>query len=294
MKSLTNVAIKAVALALLAGSALAADLEDRLERTYKGAWLLTRTEVFSDCGLFYTDTEVNGSRVISKGDRRFAPGELARVEKLNLKSDRVDLYLIVDEKVLEPREDGPFTLYDERTCKVQLMVDVPRDMVSAGNEAPVDALLQGVVEPFDTHDAARRSNHWNQRLREALPADYEETLLRHAAWQVEQENAKVAAARDDALEEAARAADRIKDDPSYLAGLAAGVEAQRSFSAPGCSFLASTTFFSVKHRAPAPPRGVADGRAFERGFEDGQALRYHLELARALRGCFQAPPPAPR
>jgi hypothetical protein len=124
-----------------------------------------------------------------------------------------------------------------------------------------------------------------------LPPDYQETVQRHAVWQAEQENAKIAAVREAAIEEAGRAADRISDDPSYLTGFAAGVEALRSWSAASCSFLTSTTFFSAEQRAPSPPRGVSDARAFERGFKDGQALRFHLEMARRAKDCFVAPPP---
>jgi hypothetical protein len=267
------------------------DLEGVLERTYRGAWVLTKVDTSSDCGLFYTDTDVTGVSSTSDGSQRFAPGELAKVEKVNLKYDRFDVYLLVAEKVLDPYRDGPFTLYTERTCKIQLKVALPRGIVKAGDPGPVSSLLEDVFETFESSEAARRSTHWNKRVREAFPEDYEETLRRHAAWKAEQENAKVAAAAAAAVEEAARVADRVSDDPSFLAGFAAGIEVARSWSPPSCGFLVGTSFSSVEHRAPSPPRGVVDGRAFERGFRDGQMLRFNLEMARLLRECV-VPPPA--
>lgn len=268
------------------------DLEGALEQTYHGAWVLTRVDTWSDCGLFYTDTDVTAARSTGDGSQRFAPGELARVEKVNLKSDRFDVYLIVAEKVLEPYHDGPFTLYNERTCKIQLKVAMPREVVKAGDPGPVNSLLEDVLETFASAEAAGRSAHWNGRVREAFPEDYQQTLRRHGAWKAEQENAKVIAAANAAVEEAARVADRISDDPSFLTGFAAGVEAARSWSAPSCSFLLGTSLSSVERKAPSPPRGVADNRAFERGFRDGQVLRFHLEMARRLRECVVPPPPA--
>lgn len=287
--------VAAVFLALIAvGPTQAEDLEDALTATLKGAWVLTRIETYSDCGGFYTDTEVHGTRVVGDAKRRFAAGELSRVEKLNLKSDRLDLYLIHGEKVLEPRRDGPFTLLDERTCKVQLMVDLPRETVRAGDPGPVHVLLEDVVEIVGSHEAGRRHPDWNGRLREAYPPDYEATVQRHAEWQAEQENARVATAREAAIEEAGRIADRVLDEPDYLRGFAGGVEAQRAWTAPSCSALTSTSFYSVERKAPAAPRGVNDTRAFERGFKDGQALLFHLETARRLKDCFVPPPPVSR
>jgi hypothetical protein len=275
------------------GPALAkVDLEGALEQTYRGAWVLTRVDTWSDCGLLYTDTDVTAARSTGDGSQHFTPGELARVEKVNLKSDRFDIYLIVAEKVLDSYRDGPFTLYTERTCKIQLKVAVPREVIKAGDPGPVNSLLEDVLETFGSAEAASRSAHWNGRLREAFPEDYEQTLRRHEAWKAEQENAKVIAAANAAVEEAARVADRVSDDPSFLTGFAAGVEAARSWSAPSCSFLLGTSFSSLERKAPSPPRGVADNRAFERGFRDGQALRFNLELARRLRECVVPLPPA--
>lgn len=276
---------------LLAATTAVADLERDLERTYKGAWVLTNVEVWSDCSGFFTNNDVNGTRVSSKGDHRFDAGELGRIEKLSLKSDRLELYLVVDEPLLVPRREGPFTLLDERSCKAEVRIALPRELVRAGDPGPVNALVEDVLATVDSREAGRHAAAWNQRVREPYPADYEEILARYAAWKVEQENARIAEVQAASLEEASRITARLTDDPDYLRGFAAGVDALRTWSPPMCSSFASTSFYSAERSAPTPPRGVADTRAFARGFKDGQALVFHLEMARRARGCFQPPPP---
>lgn len=282
-----SVPLAALAVAVTVAVPARAGLEDELERAWVGAWVVTRVEAASDCSGFYTNVEVRGRRASSKGSRRFGEGELARVDKVNLKSDRVDLYLSVVEPVLAPRTDGPFTLYDERSCRVQLMVDVPKATVKAERLDEVDAVLLEAVERHETSAAARRSRAFNGREREPYPRDYEETVARHAAWKAEEANRALAAARLAALDEAAQALSRVTEDPGYLAGFAAGVEAQRGRSAPGCSSLAGAGFSADEQRPPGGRRGSSpDERAFQRGFRDGQVVAWATRVARAVEGCF--------
>lgn len=277
----------AVACALAAATPAAADLEDDLERAWAGAWVVTRVETASDCSGFYTNVEVRGLRASSSGSRRFEEGELARVDKINLKSDRLDLYLSVAEPVLVPRTDGPFTLYDERSCRVQLMVDVPKPVVRAGRLDEVEAVVREALERYETSAAARKSRGWNRRERDPYPRDYEETLARHAAWKAEEANRALAATRLAALDEATQALSRVTDDPAYLAGFAAGVEVWRSRSTPGCSSLAGAAFSGDEQRPPSDRRGGSPGeRAFQRGFRDGQIVAWATRVARAVEGCF--------
>ena len=269
-----------------------ADFEDDVERAWVGAWVVARVETSSDCLGAYNNNEVRGRLASSKGSRRFAEGELSRVDKVNVKSDRVDLYLSVAEPVLVPRTDGPFTLYDERSCRVQLMVDVPREAIKGRQMDDVDAQLLEVVERHESEAAARRSRAWNGRERDPYPRDYEETLARHAAWKAEETNRALAATRLAALDEAAQALSRVTDDPDYLAGFAAGVEAQRRRSAPGCSSLDGSRFDGEEQRPPSDRRGSSPGeRAWQRGFRDGQVVAWATRAARAVEGCFL---PVPR
>lgn len=269
----------------------AADLERELEQTYRGAWALTRVDVYSDCTGFFTNNDIAGARVSSRGNRRFEPGELVRIEKISLKSERIELYAVLDEPVLMPRREGPFTLFDERTCKAELRVDIPKDAVKARDAGPIHGLVEDVLATFSSREAATRSASWNQRVREPLPPDYEVTLARYEIWKVEQANARIAELQDAALDEASRIASRLSDNPDYLQGIAAGTDSLRSWRAPTCSLLTSTTLSSVQRQPPPPPRGVEDPRAFANGFRDGQALVYHLEIARRARSCFLPLPP---
>ncbi len=268
-----------------------ADFEDDVERAWAGAWVVARVETSSDCLGTYNNNEVRGRLSSSKGSRRFAEGELSRVDKVNVKSDRVDLYLSVAEPVLVPRTDGPFTLYDERSCRVQLMVDVPREAIKGRRMDDVDAALLEVVERHESETAARRSRSWNGRERDPYPRDYEETLARHAAWKAEEVNRALAATRRTALDAAHQALERVTDDPDYLAGLSAGVDAQRDRSAPSCEDLDDARFESGEQRPPGDRRGSSPKeRAFQRGFRDGQLLAWGTRVARAVEGCFVVVP----
>lgn len=287
--------VSALSLAVLAGAALpvaAEDLEDSLRARWLGAWVVTRVETYSDCDSMYANNDINGTRVSSRAGLGFAAGELAHVDKVNVKSSRVDVYLAVAAPLRTPRQEGPFTLYDERTCKIQLLIDAAGKDIRAGNLEPVDAAIAQAIESFASRAEAQESPAWNRRVLEPLPADYPETLVRYQAWKVEQVNAQLAAVREQAIDEAARVAQHVDDDPGYLDGLAKGVEAMRYWSPPSCESIAGASFSGAERREPREHRGdEAQHRSWRRGYRDGQALAYNLALARAVKGCFLPPPP---
>src|SRR4051794_24032853 len=108
----------------LARNAAAADLERTLDEHWRGAYVVVRPPIASDCGGFYTDDDAHAGRVDSRGSHRFAAGELAKVDSVKVRfGGRVDVFLDLAEDVLEQRSDGPFTLFDARSCKVQLKID---------------------------------------------------------------------------------------------------------------------------------------------------------------------------
>jgi hypothetical protein len=272
----------------------AEDLEDTLRSRWLGAWVVTTIETYSGCDGSFSNNEVNGTRVTSKADLAFAAGELARVEKLNLKGSRVDVYLVIAEPLRLPRQEGPFTLYDERTCKAQLLIDAPGKEIRAGNLAAVEAAITQAVTAFPTRDQAQLSQAWNQRVREPLPDNYTETLARYEVWRAEQVNARLAEVREQVIDEADRIVDRLDDDPRYLDGFAAGVEALHYWTPPSCESIADAAFGSAEHQPPKEHRGeTAEQRSWRRGYRDGQALVFNLTVARAIRACFLAPPPPP-
>jgi hypothetical protein len=285
----------AVAVALTAASGLAAaDLEDLLRARWNGVWVVTKVETYSDCDGLYDNDDVTGNRVTSKADLAFAAGELAHVDKVSLKRSRVDAYLTVAEPLRIAHQDGPFTLYEAKTCKIQLLIDAAAKDIREGRVEPLDEAIAAVLSRFDTRAAAQASPEWNQRALEPLPADYADTLARHEAWKVERVNSRLATVREDALAEAARAVEHMDDDPPYLEGFARGVEEVRHWTPGSCESLASASFASFERREPKEHRG--DGgpqRAWRRGWHDGQALAWNLAVARAVRDCFLPPPPAP-
>lgn len=268
-------------LSLAAGSLLAApaaaDVEDTLNARFRGAYVVVEVPLASDCGGFYTDAEVTvGRRTTGSGSHRFAAGELARVERVDVKRNRVDVFLDVVEGLLAERRDGPFTLYDELACKVQLKVPAKREEDRAG-------ALDGLLEVFDNERAARAAKSWNGRVRAAYPKDYERTLAEYQVWKAAQVNAAIETRIDQALDEAGRLHDRMSSSTDYLTGFGAGMEKVRSRYYPSCDGLLSDGFY--------PDAKSGESSDYRRGYEDGQRVGYYLGLVRRLRDCF-VPVPA--
>lgn len=258
-----------------------ASTESELNTRWRGAWTVTRLETLSDCGANYTNNEVRERRVSSKGDYRFAAGELATVYKINLKRKAVEVLLELAEPILVDRREGPFTLYDARECKVELIIRFPSGLDS-GSTTQVDRLIAGLLERHDARGGAEASTRWNGRLRKPLPADYEDTLEDYERWRVDQTNAEIAATIEHHVEEAARLVDRLDDDPDYLAGFAAGVDRARDSGLDkDCDRLLSMSPSSFVKSG-----GKKDERAYRDGFREGQELVFFLEVARRLPRCF--------
>jgi len=160
-------------------SAFASRLEQNLESRWLGAWVVTTVETQSDCNDSFTANRVNGRLVSSRGGHRFEKGELARVERVDAKRSRVDLRLSITEPVLRSYSDGPFTLYEEATCRIEIEVEIPRDMVKAKDASSIDRTLAPLLERFATLEQAERSRRFNGRRRDDYPEDYERTLAEH-------------------------------------------------------------------------------------------------------------------
>lgn len=267
--------------------ALAGDLESSLESRWRGAWVITAVETYSDCAGLATNNRVSGNLVSGRGRLRFHTGEVAKVDRVDLKRSRLDLKLTLAEPLLVARKEGPYTLYDEVRCAIDLEVEVPRELVSGKNVQGIDSTLRPVLERFPTQEEARGSRTWNRRKREPYPADYERTLADYAAWKTEQANAAVQARIDKALEESGRLADRLTDDPDYLKGFAAGVERLRSKELEGCRDLMAADFAGLE-RPPSVASAVQSEaqQRWSRGYQDGQRLVLALALLRGLPRCF--------
>ena len=274
-------------LILAAAAPARADLENDLATRWRGAWALTRTEVWSDCTQNFTNNAVRGRLVTGKGDHRFAPGEVVQVEKLGLQRARIDLLVTVDEPLRLSWQDGPFTLYDEARCRVELRIEVPREVVKRGALDDLDRAVAEILARADSPEAARGAG-WNRRRGEPLPPGYEATFARYQVWKAAQANVAVGAKADEAIEEAARIADRVRRDPEYLAGFGEGAEKAQGAYFGDCGWLLSSTVYAFCSGAPG-----GHGHEWREGWDDGQRLIYYVELARRLRGCYVPPPPGP-
>jgi hypothetical protein len=275
---------------LLAGSRTAsADLQRELAGRWRGSWVVLGVDVRSDCGGLYTNNRLNGRRVASSGSRSFATGELAQIDKVDLHRARIDVKLTLAEPVRVPWQDGPFTLYRQVSCRVELETELPRAAVAQGDVAAVERALAQALERYDARDEAEASRAWNRREVEPYPEDYDDTLAEHARWKAEQANAAVRERIGQAEAETHRLADRIESDTDYVTGFAEGVELARDLAWPACDAMVRGGAEAFLARTGTGEKTDAQ-RRHDRGFEDGQRLVVALELARRLPACFVAVP----
>lgn len=276
------------------GGVQAGKLEDDIRGLWLGAWVVLEVEATSDCGGSYTNNRVNGNLVRGNGRHRFGVGELAKINKLDIKRSRLDLLLSLDEPYLVSYGAGPFTLYREVSCKIELEVEIPREVVKNKEVGPVEDALVAIFERHATEDDARASNLWNEREREDYPDDYELTLAKLEVWRAEQTNAAVQTKLDDAHAQTLRLADRVMAEQDYLAGFARGVESAKAVERDECPALLAIDIgnppgkLSSDDIAPA-----ADQDSFKRGFRDGKQLVFGLAMMRRLPDCFVQVPELP-
>ena len=286
MQKWTLLLLPALVLSPLTAGASA--LEDRMERDLEGAWAATRVEVFSNCSGAYNDNDVRASGVSAKATHRFEAGELVKIDKVKVKYSRVDLLLSLAEPILKNHSDGPFVLYSEAPCKVQLIFDIPRGWIKSGDHRRILSEIDQRLTTFKSYEDAKISALWNGRLRDPYPEGYELTLLQHEIWKAEERNLEIQARADEALETALQAASGVNDDPAYLAGFADGVQNMKFWSEDDCSRLIVATFSGHSDRPPG-----SKSKAYKRGYRDGQELVFNLILAKRLEGCYVPVPPMP-
>jgi len=268
-------------LAQLALAPLAyADLQDELNARWRGAWVIVTGELYSNCNGFTTDNRISGDLVVGSGRYSFEPGELARVTKIDVKRRRVDVFLDIQEGLLIEHRDGPFTLYSEASCRVELLVDY-------GDMRTSDLGIAGVEEQFDRWlerharlEDAERSLSWNGREREDYPEDYEQTLAAYEDWKVEQHNAVIDRKIENSIEQTRYLLAQVSSDSDFGAGLSYGIAAMREDLSDDCSRLIASEpeTFARSYEAPNPDWG--------NGYKTGQQLAYHIELSRRLEACY--------
>ncbi|MEM7587557.1 MAG: hypothetical protein AAF560_29485, partial [Acidobacteriota bacterium] len=84
--------------------------------------------------------------------------------------------------ILDETEDGPFTLLEERNCRIQLRIVVPRDALEAYDQKTAESRLVAAMARYATPEEAAGDWRWNRRHRAPYPEDYEATLEDWADW----------------------------------------------------------------------------------------------------------------
>jgi len=270
-----------------------AGMQDDLNDRWRGAWVVVEGELYSNCDGTYTNNESKGRLIRGEGRVILPAGELAKVHKMDLKRRRVDVFLDIQEPVLQGYRDGPFVLYREEACQVELMIAIPDG--GGGDLERIEAELDVLLERYPLLAEARRSPAWNRRERRSYPPDYEKTVAEHRAWKAEAFNRGVE--------------DRIRDSVSRSSRLLQGVHSversdvrvQEEFKNgffQGLNLMTGSIRGSCQQLFASRPSTYArnlnpPNRAWAEGFAAGQQLAYHVGLAERLQGCFASAPPPP-
>jgi hypothetical protein len=276
------VAVFAAAAACTAG---ASEFEDRLNQRYRGAWGVLAVEVASGCSGLYSDNEVGEIGVASRAEHRFAPGELVRIDKVNTKRRRVDLLLTLDVPLRTPRQEGPFELFDDHVCQVQLMVPFEREHIKEGDDEVVSSRIAELLTIYPTREEAVASAAWNGRQPPPLPEDYDETLRQYSVWKADEVNTAVARQTARALEAAALAATSLRGNSEFLEGFGAGARAMSSFSTFDCAALLDS---SIAYRRTSAPTDKSS--SWRDGWDAGQRLILNVLVADRLQSCTMPVP----
>ena len=255
------------------------DLQDALKRRWEGRWVVARVELHSACDGTFTPNEVEGRRVQGGARARFQPGEIAKVENVDVRRSRVDLRLALVEPLLVERREGPFELYEELRCQAELRIQVDRQTVKEDLMRDAEASLSAVLERHDRLGDASASALWNGRKRRDLPADYQETLATYRTWRREQNNREIRVRVEGATDRAASYLDHLVRDPQAASTFAAGVASVRGQLPSDCNQLMRLDVTQL------PTRSVGGPRADE-AYAAGQRLAYYLELAQRLGDCL--------
>jgi len=198
-----------------------------------------------------------------------------RIDKVDVTFSRIDVNVGFSEPYRVTWSDGPYTLYDQRYCKVSLNLTLPGEV--RRDTARAAEAIEGLLQPFRSQEEARRAKSWNGRKVEPYPKDWERTKAEHASWKASQVNGAVQAKIDQAIEEANRAVDRVSDSSDALASFAAGLRARRYDSSSSCEAMLNDSFYPS-----GSGRDVKDSRAYA----EGQRAGHYLSLARELKRCF--------
>ena len=254
-----------------------AGLQDDLNARWRG-------EVYSNCNGIATNNRVFSDLISGEGQMRFAPGEMARVTKIDAKRRRVDVFLDLDEPVLIEYSDGPFRLYREASCEVELLLDFGDEKTSDLGVNGVEAQFAQWFERYTNQADAEQSSNWNERERDEYPIDYEQTLADYRVWKIEQHNLNIEQRIAESDAQTVRLLGQISRDDEFGGGLSHGIAAMvENIESTSCDRLVASSPGTYDESHDAPSESWADG------YRTGQMLAYYIELGRMLSGCFIDP-----
>ena len=210
--------------------------------------------------------------------------------KSEINRKKIELMVTIAGTNLVSRQDGPFTLYDRRTCKIELEVAIPRDVIKSKHVEEVDRFLARVAQRFSTRDEALDSSDWNGREADEYPEDYERTLAHHAVWSAEEINRGIDEQLDRSLLTANELAREVDGNLIYLSGFAEGARMVRAVGEHDCGRLIGSTAGTFRLNAPEE---FTDNTTWCADFFDGQALVYSLAVLSRLPACYVDVPELP-
>jgi hypothetical protein len=270
----------ALALVAAAAPALRADVEDTLRARLRGRFAILRSAVASECTDHYSDNDVSGDRASGSGPVRLPVGELVTIDNVHVGWTGFEVNVSLQVPYRVPVVDGPFSLFEIRRCRVQLDLDVPRDVRKDAGRS--EAAVGEILAVFDDEYKARTSGLWNRREPEPLPPDNDRRWADYRIWKAAQVNDAVRRKLDSVLADAQAVLRSMRSDDDYLDSFARGVESRRYESTSSCDSLLSASFYVS-----------GSGGKDRRGFEDGQRLAWATAVARGLQDCYVDAAPAP-
>lgn len=264
------------------GRLMAGQLEDQLRAYWQGAWVVLTTDVYSNCNGFFSNNDILQGRATSKANHAFRSGEMGKIHKIDVKRSRVSVYVLIAEPIMNQRQDGPFTLFNEAECKGELRFKLGRQAIKQGDFNTINAELEKAMLRFENEAEAEASSAYNGREREPFPEDYEETLAAYEAWQIERRNLAMQAKADEALEEMDRILGRLNTGSEYANGFVDGIQAMKRKHFGTCDQLVSAQFYQYDTK---PSGRITE--TYKDGYEDGQHLAFFQEIASRLRKCLE-------
>ena len=279
-KTVRACSLASAALLFLFSSASRADLQDDLNARWRGAWLIITGDISSNCNGLTTDNRISGDLLSTNGRFAFEQGEIVQVKKIDARRRRVDVLLDLREGVLIEYQDGPFALYREASCDVELEIDFGSSRTRDIGIEGVEAQFGEWFERYARLDDAMQSANYNHREREDYPEDYASTLAAYEDWKIDQHNLLVADRIADSTEKTSLLVAQVHADNEFGAGLSKGISEMREAMSDNCDRLVSSSPATFGKSAEAPNEDWADG------YTTGQQLAYHIELSRRLGRCF--------